>query len=144
MKYILDEDNLKTKMNFYREYQEIGAHAEIDLVKNRTGSFKNQTGSLPISDDDSGCQLDEYAWVPPGLTPKQVNYFKINSIYATFEFFQKFNEYVYSIVISYCQDNHLFTVLVPLGHFSVGSRNTDRNGTLQAFAFCKSEVLECP
>lgn len=25
-----------------------------------------------VSDDDSGCSLDEYAWVPPGLTPKQV------------------------------------------------------------------------
>lgn len=32
----------------------------------------HQTGSLTISDDDSGCALEEYAWVPPGLTPKQV------------------------------------------------------------------------
>ena len=24
------------------------------------------------SDDDSGCALDEYAWVPPGLSPEQV------------------------------------------------------------------------
>ena len=65
----------------YREYQEItgptpthlmGAHAEIDLVKKRNKN--HQTGSLPISDDDSGCQLDEYAWVPPGLTPKQVTF----------------------------------------------------------------------
>lgn len=24
------------------------------------------------SDDDSGCALDEYAWVPPGLNPEQV------------------------------------------------------------------------
>lgn len=24
------------------------------------------------SDDDSGCSLDEYAWVPPGLNPEQV------------------------------------------------------------------------
>lgn len=24
------------------------------------------------SDDDSGCALDEYAWVPPGLTAEQV------------------------------------------------------------------------
>lgn len=45
-------------------------HAEIDLVKR---GKVHQTGSLPISDDDSGCAvLDEYAWVPPGLTPKQV------------------------------------------------------------------------
>lgn len=25
------------------------------------------------SDDDSGCALEEYAWVPPGLSPEQVN-----------------------------------------------------------------------
>lgn len=24
------------------------------------------------SDDDSGCALEEYAWVPPGLRPEQV------------------------------------------------------------------------
>ncbi|ELU15022.1 hypothetical protein CAPTEDRAFT_55021, partial [Capitella teleta] len=24
------------------------------------------------SDDDSGCALEEYTWVPPGLTPVQV------------------------------------------------------------------------
>ncbi len=27
------------------------------------------------SDDDSGCALEEYAWVPPGLKPEQVNTF---------------------------------------------------------------------
>ena len=41
----------------------------IDLVKR---GKMHQTGSLTISDDDSGCALEEYAWVPPGLTPKQV------------------------------------------------------------------------
>jgi len=25
------------------------------------------------SDGDSGCALDEYTWVPPGLTAQQVN-----------------------------------------------------------------------
>jgi hypothetical protein len=25
------------------------------------------------SDDDSGCALEEYTWVPPGLRPEQVN-----------------------------------------------------------------------
>lgn len=24
------------------------------------------------SDDDSGCPLEEYSWVPPGLKPEQV------------------------------------------------------------------------
>lgn len=27
------------------------------------------------SDDDSGCALEEYAWVPPGLKPEQVLFF---------------------------------------------------------------------
>jgi len=27
------------------------------------------------SDDDSGCALEEYAWVPPGLRPEQVELF---------------------------------------------------------------------
>lgn len=26
------------------------------------------------SDDDSGCALEEYTWVPPGLRPDQVSY----------------------------------------------------------------------
>ena len=26
------------------------------------------------SDDDSGCALEEYTWVPPGLKPDQVSY----------------------------------------------------------------------
>ena len=43
----------------------------IDLVKR---GKMHQTGSLTISDDDSGCALEEYAWVPPGLTPKQVKF----------------------------------------------------------------------
>merc|ERR1711935_151195 len=52
----------RTRMFEYRDH-----HAEVDL------RAKVNTGSLPISDDDSGCAvLDEYAWVPPGLTPKQV------------------------------------------------------------------------
>lgn len=25
------------------------------------------------SDDDSGCALEEYVWVPPGLSPEQVH-----------------------------------------------------------------------
>ena len=29
-------------------------------------------GRSSASDDDSGCALEEYTWVPPGLTPAQV------------------------------------------------------------------------
>ena len=28
------------------------------------------------SDDDSGCALEEYTWVPPGLKPDQVSFIK--------------------------------------------------------------------
>lgn len=35
------------------------------------------------SDDDSGCALEEYSWVPPGLRPDQVRKkIKIDLIYA--------------------------------------------------------------
>lgn len=32
------------------------------------------------SDDDSGCALEEYAWVPPGLRPEQVGLLKFSSM----------------------------------------------------------------
>ena len=31
------------------------------------------------SDDDSGCALEEYTWVPPGLKPDQVGFFGLES-----------------------------------------------------------------
>ena len=30
--------------------------------------------TLAHSDDDSGCALEEYTWVPPGLKPDQVGF----------------------------------------------------------------------
>lgn len=30
------------------------------------------------SDDDSGCPLEEYTWVPPGLKPEQVCLYILN------------------------------------------------------------------
>lgn len=30
------------------------------------------------SDDDSGCALEEYAWVPPGVKPEQVTPQSVN------------------------------------------------------------------
>ena len=32
------------------------------------------------SDDDSGCALEEYTWVPPGLRPEQVMLFALCSV----------------------------------------------------------------
>lgn len=44
---------------------------------------QHQLGALPLdvqrhsqSDDDSGCALEEYTWVPPGLRPEQVSLWK--------------------------------------------------------------------
>lgn len=34
-----------------------------------SGGFQRSS----TSDDDSGCVLEEYAWVPPGLRPEQVS-----------------------------------------------------------------------
>ena len=36
------------------------------------------------SDDDSGCALEEYTWVPPGLTPVQVTttYYIVNTLWV--------------------------------------------------------------
>ena len=31
------------------------------------------------SDDDSGCALEEYTWVPPGLKPEQVGSLRVSS-----------------------------------------------------------------
>lgn len=42
------------------------------------------------SDDDSGCALEEYTWVPPGLRPEQVIYnFCININFAVRRFAKK-------------------------------------------------------
>lgn len=37
-------------------------------VSKLTSGFQRSS----TSDDDSGCALEEYAWVPPGLRPEQV------------------------------------------------------------------------
>lgn len=45
----------------------------------RTGGKMGKTSvgfqRSSTSDDDSGCALEEYAWVPPGLRPEQVGLF---------------------------------------------------------------------
>ena len=50
----------------------------------------NHSG-LP-SDDDSGCALDEYAWVPPGLNPEQASGVNLERLsYLHVLFFDKKN-----------------------------------------------------
>lgn len=45
-------------------------HLHHPIVVNSSGHKCNST-----SDDDSGCALDEYTWVPPGLSPLQVHHY---------------------------------------------------------------------
>lgn len=42
-------------------------HIGGKMGKNSAGFQRSST-----SDDDSGCALEEYSWVPPGLRPEQV------------------------------------------------------------------------
>ncbi|XP_032893731.1 prickle-like protein 1 isoform X1 [Amblyraja radiata] len=49
----------------------LGAHMAFEMeqkVSKLTFGFQRSS----TSDDDSGCVLEEYAWVPPGLKPEQV------------------------------------------------------------------------
>lgn len=43
------------------------ARSAVKIGKTSVGFQRSST-----SDDDSGCALEEYAWVPPGLRPEQV------------------------------------------------------------------------
>lgn len=43
-------------------------------IASPTGSIKKTLMlSTAASDADSGCAIDEYSWVPPGLTPQQAS-----------------------------------------------------------------------
>lgn len=61
------------------------------------------------SDDDSGCALDEYAWVPPGLTPEQVRP-KFEILSECLLFFKKFlqhSKYILTTELpSSCIESH--------------------------------------
>ena len=46
-------------------------NATSNSTTNNTTNGPRQT--LAHSDDDSGCALEEYTWVPPGLKPDQVS-----------------------------------------------------------------------
>lgn len=56
-------------------------------VSKLTSGFQRSS----TSDDDSGCALEEYAWVPPGLRPEQVS-----TIWLKFGF--GFKEKLYDMV----------------------------------------------
>lgn len=52
------------------EHQVMGSDQEKSVNKLLTDFQRNSA-----SDDDSGCILEEYTWVPPGLKPDQVCFF---------------------------------------------------------------------
>lgn len=59
------------------------------------------------SDDDSGCALDEYAWVPPGLNAEQVSADDNLKLFKCFcqkgtLFFQYIIDVVVANLYSYC------------------------------------------
>lgn len=69
------------------------------------------------SDDDSGCALEEYAWVPPGLSPEQVpKFYNLLSVMS-----QIFNWHVWQLF-------HIpYTCLIMLCSFFVQHSETMSN-----------------
>ena len=67
------------KTNIYQPLSKLNMERPVDLSENNSTSMnkgfcngkKSGTGSVN-SDNDSGCALDEYSWVPSGLLPEQV------------------------------------------------------------------------
>ena len=54
---------------------------DVDMSKEGERSLQRLTHDAQqrnsTSDDDSGCALEEYTWVPPGLKPEQVRAVKL-------------------------------------------------------------------
>lgn len=64
--------------------------AQCSEMESRTGG---KMGKMSLgfqrsstSDDDSGCALEEYAWVPPGVRPEQVGNLECESPFILFFF----------------------------------------------------------
>ena len=55
---------------------ESGTGGNGDTEAQKSSNSDNPAAVNPVkqahSDDDSGCALEEYTWVPPGLKPDQV------------------------------------------------------------------------
>lgn len=54
-----------------------GRSRQRDLMRmmdHKVGKLNSGFQRSSTSDDDSGCVLEEYAWVPPGLRPEQVSH----------------------------------------------------------------------
>lgn len=53
------------------------------MMEHKVGKLKTGFQRSSTSDDDSGCVLEEYAWVPPGLRPEQVSHAFMHEIIQT-------------------------------------------------------------
>jgi prickle len=53
------------------ESHDMTSHSDHDRGLTRLNHDPKRNST---SDDDSGCPLEEYAWVPPGLKPEQVGH----------------------------------------------------------------------
>lgn len=53
------------------------------MMEHKVGKLNSGFQRSSASDDDSGCVLEEYAWVPPGLRPEQVSHAFMNEIIQT-------------------------------------------------------------
>ncbi|CAI5665294.1 unnamed protein product [Oreochromis niloticus] len=51
-----------------------GARKRDFMMEQKISKLTSGFQRSSTSDDDSGCALEEYAWVPPGLRPEQVRY----------------------------------------------------------------------
>lgn len=50
-----------------------GARQRELMMEQKVSKLTSGFQRSSTSDDDSGCALEEYAWVPPGLRPEQVS-----------------------------------------------------------------------
>ena len=51
-----------------------GVARQRDMMEQKVSKLTFGFQRSSTSDDDSGCALEEYAWVPPGLRPEQVSW----------------------------------------------------------------------
>ncbi|XP_062317380.1 prickle-like protein 1a [Osmerus eperlanus] len=60
--------NLESSAGFHQG----GVARQRDMMEQKVSKLTFGFQRSSTSDDDSGCALEEYAWVPPGLRPEQV------------------------------------------------------------------------
>ena len=53
----------------------MSGEVKLETQQGQVSADINQRHSQ--SDDDSGCALEEYTWVPPGLKPDQVSHYPL-------------------------------------------------------------------